>query len=407
MKTLYAATRLVTCDGDPAEPGATAGDATVGAIDGGGVVVDGGCIVAVGDAAALSGAHPDAHRVDHPGLITPGLVDAHTHAAWVGSRGREYLMRMQGADYEAIARAGGGIVSSMHALRQASLDDIEAALRARLQRMAAMGVTTVEIKSGYGLDEATERRQLEAIRRVASDPTLPAVSPTFLGLHALPPETATRRDHAAACLGWLERIAADKLCRWVDAYIDRSAFSVEEARPVLERARDLGLGIRLHVGQFADVGGAELAAALDAHSADHLEHISEAGAHALATSGVHAVLLPVASFTLGQPPPPVPLLREAGVKLVVASDANPGTAPTESLPLAIALAIRSYGLTLREALLGATRHAAASLDSPAGVLRPGAPADLVLWDLPHEADLALPWGVPKAKQVLRAGTPLL
>lgn len=396
MKTLYAAARLLTCDG-----------AGLGAMDDGAVVVEAGRIVAVGDRAALAGAHPDAERVDHPGLITPGLIDAHTHAAWVGSRGREYVMRMQGDDYEAIGRAGGGIVASMRAVREASIDDIEAALRGRLRRMAAMGVTTVEIKSGYGLDEASERRQLEAVHRVAGDPRLPAVSPTFLALHALPPETSSKGAHASACLGWLDGIAADGLCRWVDAYIDRSAFSVDEARPVLERARDLGLGIRVHVGQFADVGGAELAAALDAHSADHLEHVSEAGAHALAASGVHAVLLPVASFTLGQAPPPIALLRKAGVKMVVASDANPGTAPTESLPLAIALAIRSYGLTLEEALLGATRHAAASLDAPAGVLRPGAPADLVLWDLTHEADLAQPWGVPKALRVLRAGTALI
>jgi len=370
-----------------------------------GVLIAQGIIEAIGDAQELASANAGVARLDVPdALLTPGLVDAHTHAAWVGSRAHEYVMRMQGAGYEAIAKAGGGIVSSMRAVREASLPTIARALEHRLRRMATLGVTTVEVKSGYGLDEASERRQLEAVAAVARNAGLPAVVPTFLGLHAVPPETAGDRDaHARSCLAWLEGIARDRLARYADAYVDRNAFSVAQARPVLARARELGLGVRLHVGQFADVGGAELAAELGAASADHLENVGAAGAAALAKAGTRAVLLPVASFTLGQAPPPVALLRRAGVHLVVASDANPGTAPTESLPLAMSLAVRHYGLTVAEAVLGATREAAHCLGLGGGMLRVGSSADLVLWDLPHEDELVQPWGLARTRLVFRQG----
>jgi len=296
----------------------------------------------------------------------------------------------------------------MRAIRQASVAELSEALQQRLGRMAAMGVTTVEVKSGYGLEQAAERRQLEAIALAAKRTDLPAVVPTFLGLHALPPEAKGDRDsYARQCRQWLEEFARDGLARYVDAYVDRSAFSVEQARVVLERARELGLGVRIHVGQFADVGGAELAAELGAASVDHLEHVSESGARALAAAEVRGVLLPVASFTLKQQPPPVELLRKAGVKLVVASDANPGSAPTESLPLALSMAVCNYGFSVAEAVLGATREAAHSLGLvDTGVLRVGAPADVTVWDLPHEADLMQPWGVPRTRMVFRAGRKL-
>jgi imidazolonepropionase len=229
---------------------------------------------------------------------------------------------------------------------------------------------------------------------------------TYLALHALPPERAGPADrHVTEAVACVKRFAGDGLCRYVDAYVDRNAFTVEQARLVGRAAHDAGLGLRLHVGQFADVGGAALAAELGAHSADHLEHVSPADLAALARAGTRAVLLPTASFTLGQSPPPIAAMRAAGVHLAVASDANPGTAPTESLPLALALAVRLYGLSPAEAILGATREAAVSLglESSTGSLAPGRDADLVVWDLPHEHALVQPWGVAKTRTVFRRG----
>ena len=377
-----------------------------GAFDDGVVVVDGGKIAWVGPKSHA----PAGVAIEDMGerVITPGLVDAHTHAAWVGSRHDENAVRMAGGDYRAIAAAGGGILSSMRALRAATEDDVYEALALRLGRMARLGVTCVEVKSGYGLEPDLELLQLRAIARAAARADLPRVVPTFLALHALPERaraTAALRaeyiDHVARVL--VPQVAALGLARFVDAYVDANAFTADEARAVAVPAKAAGLGVRLHIGQFADVGGAELCAELGARSADHLEHVSDDGIARLAAAGTAAVLLPAASFTLAQAPPPVARLRAAGVTLVVASDANPGTAPTESLPLALALAVRQYGLTPDEALLAATRSAARSLDLPGGTLDVGSPADLVVWDLPHEHAIVQPWGVPKAHRVMRDG----
>ncbi len=401
-RTLLTAPRVITCDATRASM-----SDPLGVIEDGAVLVVDHHILDVGPRRELLERCRDAHVVEGPGVITPGLVDAHTHAPWMGSRAEEYALRMAGAGYEAIAAAGGGIVASMRAVRSASADDITRALRDRLARMAAMGVTTVECKSGYGLDEANERKQLEAAAACARDRSLPRVIPTYLALHALPPEAKGDRAAYAERVrsSWLPAIAASDLARWVDAYVDRSAFSVEEARPVLLRARELGLGVRVHAGQFADVGAVEMAAEVGAASADHLENVGPRGIEALARAGVTAVLLPVASYTLGQAPPPVAAMRERGVAIAVASDANPGTAPTESLPLALAFAVRSYGLTVAEAILGATRIAARSLgiDGETGSIRAGLGADVVRWDVPHEAAIIQPWGVSKVIEVRRAG----
>lgn len=348
-------------------------------------------------------------RTLHAPLVTAGLIDAHTHSAWAGSRHDEYVMRMQGADYVAIAAAGGGILSTQRAVAETSEEDLARILVARLRRMARQGVTTVEVKSGYGLSPELELRQLRAIARAASRKDLPRVVPTFLALHALPADRRDARErYVDEMLALLPEVASARLATYVDAYVDAHAFTVAEARRLGERARSLGLGVRLHVGQFSDVGGAELAAELGAASVDHVEHVSAAGAAALAKSGTAAVLLPVASFTLRQEPPPVQLLRDAGVRLVVASDANPGTAPTESLMLALALAVRNYGLSPEEAVLGATANAARAVGEPTlGTIAQGAPADVVLWDLPHEHALVQPWGVARARAVLRAGEALV
>jgi imidazolonepropionase len=392
-----ASKRVVTCD-------ATREGTRAGIVEDGVVVIDGARIVYVGPRA---GAPPDTDLLDlGDRVITPGLVDAHTHACWVGSRHAEYAVRMAGGDYRAIAGAGGGILATQRAVSAATEDELVQALTARLGRMASLGVTTVEVKSGYGLEGAHERKQLTAITRVAGRSDMPTVVPTLLALHALP--EAARADRAA----YVARVAGDlvpevareRLARFVDAYIDADAFTTDEARTVARAALAAGLGVRLHVGQFADVGGAELAASLGALSADHLEHVSFAGIEALARAGVAAVLLPLASFTLAQAPPPVLALRTAGIALVVASDANPGTAPTESLPLAMALAVRLYGLTAEEVLLAATRNAAQALGlADRGVLRAGARADLVVWDLPHEQAIVQPWGVAKTHTVMVGG----
>jgi imidazolonepropionase len=378
------------------------GDPRLGTVEDAAVVLDGGHIVYVG---AIAGAPAGAALVDvGDRVVTPGLVDAHTHACWMGSRHAEYAVRMAGGDYRDIAKAGGGILSTHRAVAAASEDALTEALVARLRRMAALGVTTVEVKSGYGLEPEHERKQLRAIARAAASPGVPTVVPTFLALHALPPGADRAAYVARVARELVPEVAREGLARFVDAYVDANAFTVDEARVVGESARAKGLGVRLHVGQFADVGGAALAAELGAASVDHVEHVSPEGIEALARAGVAAVLLPVASFTLAQAPPPVAALREAGVSLVVASDANPGTAPTESLPLALALAVRAYGLSPDEALVAVTGAAASSLGLPdRGVLREGARADLVVWDLPHEHALVQPWGTPRTHRVVVGG----
>jgi imidazolonepropionase len=389
---------------------------SAGGIEDGALVVEDGIVAFVGRRADLPTRwspllDPTGGRTLVAPLIGPGLVDAHTHCGWAGSRHDEYLAKLRGDAYEAIAARGGGIVASMRAVEEITDEALVATIVTRLRRMARLGVTTVEVKSGYGLRPDLELRQLAAIAEAARAPGVPRVVPTLLALHALPPHArasaAARAEYVAAAADLVARCARDGLARFVDAYVDRNAFTVDEARATLRKAREVGLGIRLHVGQFADVGGAELAAELGAASADHLEHVGPRGREALARAGVRAVLLPVASFVLGQAPPDVVALRAAGVRLVVASDANPGTAPTESLPLALAFAARSYGLGLEEALAGATHEAAASLDlQDTGRLVVGARADVVGWDLPHEAALVQPWGVEKTCWVLGAGSPL-
>jgi imidazolonepropionase len=395
--------RVVTCD-----PVRGSAGNELGVVVDGGLLIEGAAITFVGGREdVLRAAGGAAVVLDAPdAVITPGLCDAHTHAVYVGSRHDEYVQRLAGASYEDIARAGGGIVASMRAVRAASRSDLVSATRDRLSRMASLGVTTVEVKSGYGLDPANECKQLEAIAELSHDPSLPRLVPTYLALHALPPEMRVAPGaYVARAIDEVGALAADGLIRFVDAYVDRGAFSTADAEALALAAQKANVGVRLHAGQFADVGAAALAARVGAASADHLEHVTVDDLEALARAGTRAVLLPVASFTLGQSPPPVALMRAVGIGMVVASDANPGTAPTESLPLALAFGVRNYGLTADEALRGATREAAFSLSLGAvtGALAPGLAADLVVWDLRHEHAIIEPWGVSKARLVLREG----
>jgi imidazolonepropionase len=401
-----AAKRIVTCD-----PRLITPDNPLGVVEDGAIMYDDHSISWIGPKSQVG---DKAELVDYGDrVVTPGLIDAHTHAAWVGSRHLEYVTRMSGGDYRAIAAAGGGILSTARAVRQATEDQIVVELTARLARMAEMGVTTVEVKSGYGLEAENELKQLRAIAVARADASIPAIAATYLALHALPESAKSMRDHYVLRAGTalVHEVAEQRLAHFVDAYVDDNAFTADEARIVCETAKRRGLGVRLHVGQFADVGGVELAVDVGARSVDHLEHVTKEGIAALAKAGVVATLLPIASFTLGQEPPPIDALRKAGVTMAIASDANPGTAPTESLPLAMSLAVSLYKLSPAEAILGATRHAAMSLglshgSRSRGSLAPGARPDIVVWDLPHEYAILQPWGVPKTYLVLRNGRPI-
>jgi imidazolonepropionase len=366
----------------------------------------------------LDASHPDralraarfTECVLHP-LITPGLVDAHTHGAWAGSRHNEYAWKVAGVDYRTIAAQGGGIVASQKHLAEIGEVELRATLRARLERMASLGVTTVEVKSGYGLTPELETKQLQAINAVSQDPRLPRIVPTLLALHAVPPPYRERRaEYLASQASFAREVAQAKLAQCVDAYIDANAFSPQESRAILEAARADGLRVRLHVGQFADIGGAELACDVGADSVDHVEVLSDASIHHLAKAGVRATMLPTACFVLRQTPPDVARLQNAGIRLVVASDANPGTAPSESLPLAMMFAFHQYRMTAESIWRGVTSEAAAALNllganhsQGPGDLALGASADLVVFKDPHEDALLQPWGTPRTQAVYRDG----
>ncbi len=339
--------------------------------------------------------------------MTPGLIDCHTHLVYGGNRVEEFERRLCGVSYEEIARAGGGIQSTVQATREASHVELKAGAARRARRLMAEGVTTIEIKSGYGLDLVTERRLLEAARDLGDEMPL-SIKKTFLGLHALPREyAADRRQFVAQVSGpWLESLAAAGLVDAVDAFCEGIAFTVEETEQLLRAARALGLPAHVHAGQLSDMGAAELAARWQALSADHLEYLSVAGARSLAAAGTVAVLLPTAYFTLRQTtPPPVALLREAGVAMAVATDSNPGSSPCTSILLALNMACTLFGLTPEEALCGATRHAARALGEQAeiGTLEVGKRADFALWRIERPAELCYGLGANPCAGVVHRG----
>ena len=323
--------------------------------------------------------------------ITPGFIDCHTHLVYAGNRAGEFEQRLLGASYEQISRAGGGIQSTVDATRTASNEAMLTVAAARARCLSAEGVTTIEIKSGYGLDLDTEGRMLRVAREVATRVPV-SVRTTFLGLHALPREFAARRQAFVdgASGPWLEALLTAGLADAVDAFCETIGFSVAETTQFLRAARARKLPIHLHAGQLSDMGAAELAAEFGALSADHLEYLSADGARALARTGTVAVLLPGAYYTLRQTqPPPVALLREAGVPLAVATDCNPGTSPCTSILLMLNMACTLFGLTAEEALAGVTRVGAQALGllEDRGTLEVGKRADLALWRISQPAEL--------------------
>jgi imidazolonepropionase len=323
--------------------------------------------------------------------ITPGLIDCHTHLVYGGNRVAEFEQRLCGASYEDIARAGGGIQSTMRDTRAATQESLYESALTRLSCLMADGITTIEIKSGYGLELAAERRILEVARQLGEN--LPvSVKKTFLGLHSLPPEYAAQRQRFIDAVSgpWLAALAADGLVDAVDSFCEKIAFSVAETEQLLQAARQLGLRAHVHAGQLSDIGAAQAAAKWGALSADHLEYLSADGAHAMAEAGTVAVLLPTAYFTLRQTtPPPVDLLRSVGVPLAVATDSNPGTSPCTSILLALSMACTLFGLTPEEALAGATRQAARALGvlDEVGTIEVGKRADLAFWRIGRPAEL--------------------
>jgi imidazolonepropionase len=315
-------------------------------------------------------------------IALPGLVDCHTHAVWAGSRADEYLRRLRGEPYEGILAAGGGILSTVRATRATPEDELTRLAAARLLRMRERGVTTVEIKSGYGLAPEPELRILRAARRAGEQAGVRVVR-TFLGGHAVPEEHRADRKAYVREIVEVQLPAIAGEADLIDVYVDRGAFTVAEGERILRAGRATGLGVRIHAEQVGYTGAAAMAAALGALSADHLERIDEAGIAAMAAAGTVAVLLPGALLSLRDTPPPVARLREAGVPLAVATDLNPGTSPTDDLWLAASLACLTMGLTVEEALRGITVVAARALGRvDRGRLAPGLLADLVCMDPP-------------------------
>jgi imidazolonepropionase len=341
-------------------------------------------------------------------LITPALIDAHTHLVFGGDRAREFEMRLQGASYEAVARAGGGILSTVRATRAASEEALTQAALTRLDALIAEGVGTVEIKSGYGLDVETELRQLRVARRLGTLREV-TVRTSFLGAHAVPPEYAGRADAYldAVCLPALRAAAEAGLVDAVDAFCEGIAFSPAQVARVFDAAAALGLPVKAHAEQLSNLGGAALAASHGALSADHLEHLDAAGVAALAEAGTVATLLPGAFYTLRETQaPPVAALREAGVPLAVATDCNPGSSPLASILLAMNMACTLFRLTPEEALAGVTREAARALGlSDRGTLAPGMRADFAVWDAAHPAELAYRIGFNPLRRRVIGGRP--
>ena len=344
------------------------------------------------------------------GWITPGLVDCHTHLVYAGSRAREFELRLQGSTYEEIARQGGGIRSTVSATRRSDEQSLFDQSVPRLQALMREGVTTLEIKSGYGLDLETEIRMLRVARKLGKKYPVTVV-PTYLGAHTLPPEFEGRGDEYIdfVCNTVMPEVAAQKLAVCVDAFCESIGFTPEQTERVFKTAKKLGLTVKLHAEQLSDLQGAELAARYGAQSADHLEHVSEEGIKAMAASGTVAVLLPGAFYFLRETRvPPIDLLQRYRVPIALATDCNPGSSPTTSLLLMLNMACTLFRMTPEESLAGVTRNGARALglQQKIGTLEPGKDADFVVWDIAEPAELAYRVGFNPLQQVVRQGSPI-
>jgi imidazolonepropionase len=384
-----------------------AGGDAYGAIRDGAIAVKDGQIAWVGPRKSLPRQKARYERDAGGRWITPGLVDCHTHLVFAGERAQEFEMRLKGATYEQIARSGGGINSTVTATRKASEEALFTAAARRLKSLMAEGVTTIEIKSGYGLDLANELKMLRVARRLGEEFPV-TVKTTFLGAHALPAEFAGRQGAYVDLVvdKMLPAVARTGLADAVDAFAEKIAFTPQETTRIFAKAKLLGLPVKLHADQLSDQGGAALSAEFGALSADHLEYTSEAGIKAMATSGTVAVLLPGAFYFLRETKlPPLALFRQHGVPIALASDGNPGSAPTVSLLLMLNMACTLFRMTPEEALAGVTRNGAQALGVAAqcGTLEEGKRADLVVWDIGHPAELSYWLGHNPARTVVRGG----
>jgi imidazolonepropionase len=362
--------------------------APYGLIADGAIAVRGGRIEAVGQAAEVAGEGLPLRDLGGR-LVTPALIECHTHVVFGGNRAREFEMRLEGASYEEVARAGGGIVSTVRATRTADEAALLAGALPRVDAMLAEGVATIEIKSGYGLDSETELRMLRVAREIGRVRPVRVVT-SFLGAHAVPAGAEADAYIDEICIPTLREAQAQGLVDAVDGFCEGIAFTPGQISRVFDAARWLGLPVKLHAEQLSNLGGAKLAASYGALSADHVEYIDEPGVAAMAAAGTVAVILPGAFYTLRETQaPPIALFRAHGVPMAVATDCNPGSAPMTSLLLAMNMACTLFRLTPEEALAGATRVAANALGlTDCGVIAPGMRADLAVWDVDHPAELA-------------------
>lgn len=400
--------QLATCE--PEVYGSSDPDApALGILEDAAVVISGGLVEWVGPTADLESEYGTAgDTIDASGLVAlPGLVDCHTHAVFYGTREREYELRMKGVPYMEIARQGGGILSTVRSLRSASLDELVEAGLPRLESMLARGTTTVEIKSGYGLDTENEIKQLEAIRRIAGETPLDVV-PTFLGAHEFPPEfRENRRGYIDLVIEeMLPAVSGRGLAEFCDVFCEQGVFTADESREILTAAREHGLRPKIHADEFVDSGGAAVAAEVGAVSAEHLYAASREGLEAMKRSGTVAVLLPGVSIGLGKPEfADARGMADMGLEVAIGTDFNPGSSMTDSLLLMSSLACSYMGLTPEEAVLGMTLRAAKAVgrEGTLGSIRPGKQGDVVLFDIPDFRYIPYHFGGDMVKRVVKKG----